>query len=119
EGKPVEAVRASAIRYRRLFEAAQDGVLIVDPRTHRITDANPFMTELLGYTRAEFLKKELCEVGLFQNRAACEAAFREWHEKRVFRDDDLPGRTKTGELRTLELVSNLYEEAGRQVIQCN
>jgi PAS domain S-box-containing protein len=77
------------------------------------------MTELLGYTREEFLTKELFEVGLFQNQAACETAFRELHAKRVFRDDGLPGQTKAGERLTLELVSNLYEEADRQVIQCN
>jgi len=119
EGKQLEAVRLSEIRYRRLFETAQEGVLIVDPGTHRITDANPFMAELLGYTREEFLEKELFEVGLLRNRAACEAAFRELDEKRVFRDDNLAGQTKAGERRTLELVGNLYEEAGRQVIQCN
>ena len=119
EGKQLEAVRLSEIRYRRLFETAQEGVLIVDPGTHRITDANPFMAELLGYTREEFLEKELCRIGLFQNEAACEAAFRELDEKRVFRDDNLAGQTKAGECRTLELVGNLYEEAGRQVIQCN
>src|SRR2546427_8095903 len=77
------------------------------------------MAELLGYTREEFLEKELFEMGLLRNRAACEAAFRELDEKRVFRDDNLPGKTKAGERRTLELVGNLYEEAGRQVIQCN
>src|SRR5438094_7271221 len=77
------------------------------------------MAELLGYTREEFLEKELFEVGLLRNRAACGAVFRELHEKRVFRDDNLAGQTKAGERRTLELVGNLYEEAGRQVIQCN
>jgi len=119
EGKQLEALRLSEIRYRRLFEAAGAGVLAVDPRTHRITDANPFMSELLGYTREEFLEKELCEIGLFQNQAACEAAFRELHEKGIFRDDDLPVQTKAGERLTLEVIGNLYDEAGRQVIQCN
>src|SRR5438093_8887440 len=117
--KQLEAVRLSEIRYRRLFEAAQDGVLIVDASTHRITDANPFMTELLGYSREEFLEKELCEIGLFQNHAACEAAFRELHAKRVFRDDDVPGQTKAGERRKLGLAGTLYEEADHEVIQCS
>src|SRR6266516_788369 len=72
--KTLDAARLSEIRYRRLFEAAQEGVLLVDPGTHRITDANPFMAELLGYTREEFLERELCQIGLFQNEAACEAA---------------------------------------------
>jgi len=119
EGKQLEALRLSEIRYRRLFEAATEGVLIVDPGTHRITDANPFMTELLGYSREEFLEKELCEIGLFQNHAACEAAFRELHAKRVFRDDDVPGQTKAGERRKLGLAGTLYEEADHEVIQCS
>src|SRR5207237_8224016 len=104
EGKQLEAVRLSEIRYRRLFEAAQEGVLIVDPGTHRIADANPFMTELLGYTLEEFLEKELFEAGLFQNRPACEAALRKLHEKHVFRDDDLPGHTKACDRLQLDLV---------------
>ncbi len=112
-------MRLSEIRYRRLFEAAQEGCSSLIPGTHRITDANPFITELLGYTREEFLEKELCQIGLFQNQTASEGAFRELHEKRFFRDDDLPGQTKAGKRLKLEFVSNLYDEAGRQVIQCN
>jgi PAS domain-containing protein len=52
-------IEASEVRYRRLFEAARDGILIVDPLTRKITDANPFMTELLGYAHQELLGKEL------------------------------------------------------------
>ena len=52
-------LRISELRYRRLFEAARDGILILDAVTLKITEVNPFMTELLGYSRAEFLGKEL------------------------------------------------------------
>ena len=45
-----DKVRVSETRYRRLFEAAHDGVLLLDPGTRKITDANPFMTQLLGYS---------------------------------------------------------------------
>ena len=41
-------LRVSEIRYRRLLEAAHDGILIVDPATREIIDANPFMINLLG-----------------------------------------------------------------------
>jgi len=119
ESKQLEAVRLSEIRYRRLFEAAQDGVLIVDPGTLRITDANPFMTQLLGYSREEFLGKELCEIGLFKNRAACEAAFHEVKKKRFYRSDNLRGNTKAGKVKEFEIISNLYDEGDHQVIQCN
>jgi len=36
---------ASQDRYRRLFETARDGILILDAATGRITEVNPFMTE--------------------------------------------------------------------------
>ncbi len=78
EPKPTqEGLRTSEIRYRRLFEAARDGVLILNATTLKITDANPFMTELLGYSHGEFLGKELWEIGLFSDKEASQAAFRE------------------------------------------
>src|SRR5689334_10479202 len=68
-------LQASEIRYRRLFEAARDGILILDPDTRRITEANPFMSELLGYRHAELLGRELWEIGLLKDEAASQAAF--------------------------------------------
>ena len=53
----------SELRYRRLFEAAQDGILILDAKTGMITDVNPFLINILGYSREEFIKKKLWEVG--------------------------------------------------------
>jgi len=119
EATHLEALRLSEIRHRCLFEGAKDGILIVDPETRQVTEANPFMTELLGYARAEVLGKELWEIGVFQSQSACEAMFRELHEKAVFRDDNFSARTKMGGRRALEMVSNLYTEAGRKVIQCH
>jgi PAS domain S-box-containing protein len=110
---------ASEIRYRRLFEAARDGILILDPGTRKITDANPFMSELLGYPFEELLGKELWEIGLLKDEAASRAAFRELQTKRFIRYEDLPLQTKAGERHEVEFVSNLYDEGGRPVIQCN
>ena len=114
-----EELRTSEIRYRRLFETARDGILILNAVTLKITDVNPFMTELLGYSRAEFLGKELWEIGLFSDKEASQAAFRELQETRYLRYEDLPLQTRHGELREVEFVSNVYEEDGQQVIQCN
>ena len=47
--KAEEAMQASESRYRRLFEAAKDGIFLLDAVTGRIIDSNPFMTDLLGY----------------------------------------------------------------------
>ncbi|MBA3512983.1 MAG: response regulator [Pyrinomonadaceae bacterium] len=114
-----EGLRTSEIRYRRLFEAARDGILILNAGTLKITDVNPFMTELLGYSREEFLGKELWEIGLFGDQKASQTASRELQETGYLRYDDLPLRTRQGESREVEFVSNVYDEAGRQVIQCN
>jgi PAS domain S-box-containing protein len=113
------AMRTSEIRYRRLFEAARDGILILDPGTRKITDANPFMTELLGYPHEELLGKELWEIGLLKDEEASQDAFRELREKHHIRYEDLPLQTKTGQRREVEFVSNLYKEGAQNVIQCN
>ena len=60
----VGTLQSSETRYRRLFEAARDGVLLMDPPTHRTTDANLFRTELLGYVQDELAGNELWQIGL-------------------------------------------------------
>ena len=120
EPAPVhEELRTSEIRYRRLFEAARDGILILNAVTLQITDVNPFMMELLGYSRDEFLGKELWEIGLFSDKTASQDAFRELQETGYLRYEDLPLQTRRGQSREVEFVSNVYEEDGQQVIQCN
>jgi PAS domain S-box-containing protein len=112
-------LRISELRYRRLFEAARDGILILDAVTLKITEVNPFMTELLGYSHAEFLGKELWEIGLFSDKEASQAAFKELQRTGYLRYEDLPLQATNGKLRDVEFVSNVYEEDSHQVIQCN
>jgi PAS domain S-box-containing protein len=114
-----EGLRTSEIRYRRLFESARDGILILNAATLKITDVNPFMTELLGYSRDGFLGKEMWEIGLFSDKEASQTAFRELQETGYLRYEDLPLQTTDGKLREVEFVSNVYEEDGHPVIQCN
>jgi two-component system CheB/CheR fusion protein len=112
-------IRRSELRYRRLFEAARDGVIIIDPATRKILDANPYLTELLGYTHDELVGKELFEIGLIQNEQAGRSAFGELQDKGFIRSENLPLQTKAGKLREVEMVSNLYDQEGEKVIQCN
>ncbi|MDX6710042.1 MAG: hypothetical protein QOH96_1058 [Blastocatellia bacterium] len=114
-----QELRTSEIRYRRLFEAARDGILILDAVTLKITDANPFMTELLGYSRAEFLGKELWEIGFFSDKETSKDSFQKLQETGYLRYDDLPLKSTQGERRQVEFVSNVYKEDGLPVIQCN
>ena len=114
-----DALSVSELRYRRLFETAHDGILMLDPATRRIIDVNPFLGELLGYTREEFLGKELFEIGLLKDETASQAAFRELLTNGSIRYDNLPLKTKEGRRVDVEFVSNIYQEGDQQVIQCN
>jgi PAS domain S-box-containing protein len=114
-----EEVRRSELRYRRLFEASRDGVILVDPDARKIIDANPFMTELLGYSREELIGRELFEIGLLKDRQASIDAFEQLRAQGSVRYADLPLVTKTGEPRTVEFVSHLCREDGHETIQCN
>ncbi|MEX1139741.1 MAG: PAS domain S-box protein [Bacteroidota bacterium] len=112
-------LRASELRYRRLFESAQDGILLLDAETGVITDANPFMMKMLGYDLDELIGKRLWEIGAFHDAAASKAGFKELQQEEYIRYDDLPLQTKDGQSRQVEFVSNVYLVKGKKVIQCN
>jgi PAS domain S-box-containing protein len=114
-----ESYSFSELRYRRLFEAARDGILIVDPETRQIVDVNPFLVEFLGYTYEEFIGKELYEIGFLKDEATSKAAFQELLMNGFIRYEDLPLETKDGRKVDVEFVSNIYQEGDKQIIQCN
>jgi PAS domain S-box-containing protein len=113
------ALNNSGIRYRRLFEAAKDGILILDAETLKIIDSNPFMTDLLGYSHDEFFGKQLWEIGLFADKDASQAAYRELQKDGFIRYDHLPLESRNGQKVEVEFVSNVYAEDHQQVVQCN
>jgi PAS domain S-box-containing protein len=114
-----DRLRVSEIRYRRLFETAHDGVLVLDPDSCKITDANPFMTKLLGYPRNELIGKELFEIGLLKDEAASKDMFQNLKRTHEVRYEDLPLESQGGRHQEVEVVANLYQENGHSVIQCN
>src|SRR5512143_3537447 len=115
----VQKIKTSELRYRRLFEAAQDGILILDAQTGAITDVNPFLVNMLGYSREEFIDKKLWEVGAFQDIEASKEAFEALQQNEYIRYEDLPLRAKSGRLMDVEFVSNVYLVGDEKVIQCN
>lgn len=109
----------SELRYRRLFEAAQDGILILDAETGMIEDVNPYLIKMLGYSREEFIEKKLWEVGAFRDIEASQNAFEALQVNEYIRYEDLPLKTKEGRLIQVEFVSNVYLVDDKKVIQCN
>jgi PAS domain S-box-containing protein len=113
------ALAASEVRYRRLFETAQDAILILDGDNGRIIDANPFVIALLGYPFEELIGKELWEIGLFHDIEESKAAFDRLQRDGYIRYEDLPLETKDGRRAEVEFVSNSYKVDGQNIIQCN
>src|SRR5712692_10628302 len=114
-----DELKASEVRYRRLFETAQDGILILDGETGKIIDLNPFLLELLGCTHAELLGKELWQLGLFGDIDLSQKAFQKLQDSGYIRYDDLPLEAKSGKRLEVEFVSNVYHVNHTKVIQCN
>lgn len=105
--------------YRRVFEAAHDGILILDPESGQIRDVNPFLINLLGYTKQEFLTKKLWEIGLFRDIAVCKVGFATLQREGYVRYEDLAIVAKDGRTVDVEFVSNSYPVNGHKRIQCN
>lgn len=74
----------SELRYRRLFETAQDGILILDYETGAIQDVNPYLLNLLGYEKSDFVGKMLWEIGAIVDKKPALAAFEVLKQKGIF-----------------------------------
>jgi len=114
-----EALRTMEARYRRLFEMAKDGILILDADTGMIMDANPFLIELLGFSRDQFLGKAIWDLGFFKDIVANQANFLELQKKGYIRYENLALETAAGRRIEVEFVSNVYLVNHRKVVQCN
>ncbi len=119
----IEQVRheleVSETKFRRLFETAQDGILLIDPVTNNIIDANPFLLKLIGYTKEEILGKKLWEIGAFKDVNESKEAFDVLKAKNYIRYEDMPLQSKDGRVVEVEFVSNRYPIDGLEMIQCN
>ena len=119
QSPPITALQASEQKYRRLFETAQDGILLLDAATGVISDANPVIEEILGYSLVELIGKKLWETAPFKEVSASQAAFLKYQKKSYFRYENLPLETKDGQYRYVDFVSNVYQVGRQKVIQCN
>ena len=117
--RPKKALQESEVRYRRLFETAQDGMLILDATTGKILDANPFIKDMLGYQIKELVGKQLWEIGTFRDVVENKEKLLELQAQGYVRYKNLPLKSKDGKEIHVEFVSNTYEAGGKQVIQCN
>jgi PAS domain S-box-containing protein len=106
-------------RYRRLFESAKDGIIILNADNGIIVDVNPFLIKMLGYTKEQFLTKHIWDIGTKENVALSKQLYKELQEKGYVRFEDLPLESVEGKLTHVEFVCNVYLVDNDKVIQCN
>ncbi|MFH2028351.1 MAG: PAS domain S-box protein, partial [Nanoarchaeota archaeon] len=114
-----EKIKESELRYRRLFEAAQDAILILDTQTGKIIDSNPFIQKLLGYSPNWLMGKRIWQISPLKDVIHNKKKFKELQKKKYVRYEHLPLENKQGKRRDVEFVSNVYPIGGKDVIQCN
>jgi len=113
------ALCASELSYRRLFEAARDGILILDAVTGHINDVNPFLCELLGFSHSEIIGKTIAELSPFKDIESNKAMLEQLQKDGFVHYDDLPLERRDGRKAAVEFVSNVYQVGDHKVIQCN
>ena len=119
ETRSEQAIRASELSYRRLFEAAKDGILILNADTGRISDANPFLIKLLGFSLSEMVGKTVGELSPFKDIESNKAMLERLQQHGYVRYEDLPLETADNRRIAVEFVSNVYQAGDKKVIQCN
>ncbi len=112
-------LKKSEHQYRRLFETAQDAILILDGQSGEIIDANTFILEMLGYPLEYFVGRHLWELGFLKDKSFAQNAFEKLKTDGYIRYEDLPLETKQGTAISVEFVSNVYLVGDKRIIQCN
>ena len=108
----------SETRYQMLFESAKDGILILDGHTGKILDINPYLTDLLGFSKIHFIQKTFWEIGLFKVIVPSKERFLEFQQRGIVRFDNLPIETADGRKIPIEFISHAFSANKEMVIQC-
>ena len=104
-----QVLRASEISYRRLFETAEDGILILDADTGRINDVKPFLFRLLGFSRSAMVGRTAGELSPFKDIESNQAMLERLQQHGYVRYENLPLETRDGRKIAVEFVSNVYQ----------
>jgi len=102
-------------RYRRLFETADDGILLLEKREGNITHANPAIIEMLGYTKEECIGKKLKDIGLSLVVDDIKMILQELDKNSIIYYDNVPVQTKVGQT----FYADIYMVDRAKLVQCN
>ena len=103
----IDALRESEERYRRLFEAESDAIIVVKSETTEFVDANKAALAMYGYSQAEFLKMTSTDISA--EPARTQQAILEHQQKIPLRWH----RKKDGTVFPVEITLSFFEVRGK------
>lgn len=102
-------------RYRRLFETASDGIVLLEKKEGHIANANPAVEEMLGYSEAECLGKKLHDIGVSIGSHDFPTTMQALNRNGILNYEDVPVKTKSGQ----DIYTDIYMVDRAQLAQCN
>ena len=102
-------------RFRRLFENANDGILLLEKHEMKIRHANPAITAMLGYSNDECIGKEMKDIGILKDIGTCEEVLQTLNKDGIINYKDVPVQTKAGQI----VDTDIYMVDRARLFQCN
>lgn len=110
-------IRESEQRYRALTQNAYDAILLVDPRSYTILDANPQAEKLTGYTRSELLNMSVLDLRRPERANEVKRRIAEVMGAGVGRFEDAAFIGKDGKEFFVDTAASVYELEGKRYYQ--
>ncbi|MDZ7760739.1 MAG: response regulator [Desulfovermiculus sp.] len=110
-----DLLKESEVRYRRLFETASDGILLLEKREGNISLANPATTKLLGYSEDEITGKDFKDVGFPDDFETIQEILQTLEKDGIIHYKDTPLKKKNGQF----VDTDVYMVDKAILVQCN
>ena len=114
-----ERKEAAEVQYRRLFESAKDGIIVLESPSGVVVDVNPFFLELSRYPRTEIVGKRFSELRPFLNAEQGRRLVSETLQEGAARYDSVLLHARDGRESIVEIIANGYRVKDRALIQVN
>jgi PAS domain S-box-containing protein len=102
-------------QYRRLFETASDGIILLEKREGKITQANPATEKLLGYTEKESIGNKLQNIGVVLDTSDFQTTMRNLNKSGIINYRNVKVETKSGQ----HIDTEIYLVDRAKLVQCN
>jgi PAS domain S-box-containing protein len=102
-------------RYRRIFETASDGILLLEKREGKIVNINPATEKMLGYSEEELIGKNLQDIGVSLDMSDFPKIMQTLDRNGIINYTDVQVKTKAWR----NIYTDIYLVDRAKLAQCN